>query len=174
MGRDDDEDDVLERRRRKREADRTRLILALAVGGGLALVCVLVVLVAVSVMAARKGGGPLAAVAGPSPDREGETFNHAEMIGHLNTRGLGLDSNGEYVFTRGGNVNGVRFQDCHSANLREYLGVGAPGLVLVRKMGTAQEAHDAAGLDPERKWSWGRFYFVGDPNLVARIRTALR
>lgn len=47
------------------------------------------------------------------------------------------------------------------------------GTVYVQLRKTAQEAKDEAGTRSDQAFSWGRFYFAGSENQLARIKKVL-
>ena len=119
---------------------------------------------------------------GPSPAREGDTWTHRELIAHLKARGLPLISR---VATIGGAHGPAMWVAKQSGNAirddKMYLEMGAgdssppvvlDGVVYVQKMKAADSARDEAGTTTSG-FSWGRFLFLGDSDLLREIRKRL-
>jgi hypothetical protein len=180
---DEDDDLTLLHRRRKAAAAarRTRLVLSGVVAACLLVGLAVVVLFAVrtrqqaevalrdaEAMAAdarnRRGPIPVPAGAAPSPQREGETWTHAELVAYLKSRGVAVTRTEP---THEGAHEGPAVDFWSPDDERLY----------VQKRATAADARDQAGAGGAGSFSWGRFLFLhagNSPKLSAAIRAALR
>jgi hypothetical protein len=100
----------------------------------------------------------LAAGCGPSERNEGDTWSHAEMIGHLRAKGLRFKAKETHLGAFFGPAMELEF-------------AGDNVYVQVRK--TAQDAKDHASPKGEKAFAWGRFFFEGEPKRLAQIEQAL-
>jgi hypothetical protein len=109
----------------------------------------------------------------PSPSRQGDTWNHAELLDHLNANGLSLSM----VASKDGGaffVDRTVYPAGYPADLLDEGLIEDKGIVFVYKHLTAQGAHDASGTRPERSFAWGRFrFYTRDGGLLGRLRDEL-
>lgn len=168
MRHDDDSDPILRRRARRAAQQRRNML----IGGGVVAALVLLGCFGLTgLLVVGKGRLP-AAIAGPSPSREGRDWTHRELFDYLRQRGIvaemAPDGGGTAIFiTKDANMTNVKFL----LSERYY----ARGAAEVFKCETATEARDQAGLDNQgRRLAWGRFYFQGDKELIAAIAHALK
>lgn len=163
-----DPDDPLERRRRKRAADRTRTVLLAAVLGGAVVLAAAAGTVAYLVVPG---------LAGPSPARQGEEWNHRELLDHLN----GRDGDWELTAVSRSDTPAVLIYPPDQAeHVQNHLLwnqvprlIATAHVLYVVKYPTAAAARDAAGTYTIPALSWGRFLVAGDADMMARVRTAL-
>lgn len=97
---------------------------------------------------------------GPAAQNEGVKWSHSELISHLKKKGL--------TFTATETPEGFFWGPAM------YFDFGSEGKVYVQVRKTEQEAKDAAGPKGEEAFSWGRFYFEGEPKLLAKVKQTLQ
>lgn len=96
---------------------------------------------------------------GPTEKKEGSEWSHSELMDHLHREGLAFTAK-ETGF--GGNYGPAMYFQ-FSGDKEVY--------VQVRK--SAQEAKDAASPKGGEAFSWGRFYFLGEPKELQIIKEKL-
>jgi hypothetical protein len=117
---------------------------------------------------------------GPSEGGAGERWSHKELLAHLEQHGI----RGQTAIShRPGPSMYLFCEPLDDLNYYRDLFDGRAGgpypvnkwgaTVWIGKEATAGDARDKAGTLGEHAWSWGRFLFVGDPQILARIRRAL-
>lgn len=149
-----------------RDQERRQTFVILGVVAGALLLTAIVAGGIVAAVAWRKapkdpGGAMVSAVAGPSQDREGEGWNHAELRQYLVGRGLSV----EMRETNVGTAYGPAALFILSGGREVY----------VQKRASAQEAKDKIGsLTSVPGFSWGRWMFqAADAGALQELRKAL-
>jgi hypothetical protein len=121
--------------------------------------------------------------AGPSPDKEGEVWSNTELLTHLNSKGMDLTG----FSTHFGSSHGPSMFWTDTASAAKYrdkmLGagwrpsIGEMQFVYVQRVDSAQRAQDevgAASMPGAVEFTWGRFIFVGTPEMTNQIKKILR
>jgi hypothetical protein len=91
-------------------------------------------------------------------------WSHSELVSHLKKQGLRVEAIETNIGLLWGPAMIFYFDDTIDDKNSVY--------VQVRK--TEQEAKDAASPKGEDAFSWGRFYFVGDPKILSKVKQALQ
>lgn len=120
----------------------------------------------------------VSAVAGPSAEREGETWDHKELLAHLEAQGVKLES----VPTNFMTVNGpavIASSDPAAlkqaaADNKEHYSFHGESIVYIQKLNSRQQAKDESAVQKHLAFSWGRFMFVSkDAVLLGKLRATL-
>jgi hypothetical protein len=172
--RDDDLDPVLIRRRQQKAKAQQRLVIT-----GVALVALLLVGGIVAAVAISRGNrqpavpgqaaDPGRGLSRSASDTDGWTYK--EMHAHLRGKGLRWaywpTSEGIYL------VDATEDQEIRVAVNRAEHNIQPAGAVEVRQMKDTESARQQAGRTRRAAFDYGRWVFIGDPEMVAKIKGVL-